>query len=192
MHSSRRDAFKAINARPFARITKEGKITWINQHYKKGDKTRKVLVRPFKENLKISIVKAHPNMFAKELEMYESFDGLVLEGMGLAGNFPINVIDKETKEHAKILKTLHKLTKKMPVIATSQAFFGRINMNVYSTGRLLQEAGILGNYLDLLSETAFIKLAWVLSNYPKKEVAAIMHENLRGEITKRSAHEDFL
>lgn len=191
MHTSKRDTFKAVNAQPFARITKDGKITWLNQHYHKVDKSRKLTVKLFKEDLKIGMLKAHPNMIAKELENYAAFHGLVIEGTGL-GHFPINVIDKETKEHAKILKVLEKIAKKIPVIMTSQAFFGRINMNVYSTGRILKEKNVLGDYCDLLPETAFIKLAWVLSNYPKKDVAAIMHENVRGEITKRSLHEDFL
>ncbi len=191
MHSSRRDAFKAVNARPFARITKEGKITWINQHYKKVDKSRKLALKLFKEDLKIGILKAHPNMFAKEVEAYATFHGLILEGTGM-GHFPINVIDKETKEHEKVLKAIEKLAKKIPVVMTSQAFFGRITMNVYSTGRVLKEKGILGDYLDLLPETAFIKLAWVLSNYPKNQVATIMQEDVRGESTKRSLHEDFL
>ncbi len=191
MHSSRRDAFKAVNARPFARITKEGKITWINQHYKKVDKSRKLALKLFKEDLKIGMLKVHPNMFAKEFEPYVTFNGLVLEGTGL-GHAPINVIDKETKEHEKILKTLEKIAKKIPVVMASQAFFGRINMNVYATGRMLKEIGVLGDYNDMIPETAFIKLAWVISNYPKTQVATIMHEDIRGEITKRSAHEDFL
>ena len=191
MHSSRRDAFKAINARPFARITKEGKITWINQQYKKADKSRKLALKLFKEYLKIGLLKAHPNMYAKEFESYAAFHGLILEGTGL-GHAPINVIDKETKEHDKILKSIAKLAKKMPVVMTSQALFGRINMNVYSTGRILKEKGVLGDYLDMPPETAFIKLAWAISNYPKAQVATIMHEDVRGEITKRSAHEDFL
>jgi len=191
MHSSRRDAFKAINARPFARITKEGKITWINQHYKKVDKSRKLMLKLFKEDLKIGVLKIHPNMYAKEFESYAAFHGLILEGTGL-GHAPINVIDKETKEHDKILKSITKLAKKMPVVMTSQTLFGRINMNVYSTGRILKEKGVLGDYLDMPPETAFIKLAWVLSNYPKAQAATILHEDVRGEITKRSAHEDFL
>src|SRR3989344_5529762 len=191
MHSSRRDTFKAVNAKPFARITKEGKITWINQHYHKADPAKKLVVKPFKEELKIGILKSHPNMFAKELEPYMTYQGLIIEGTGL-GHLPINVIDKETTEHGKILKALEKLAEKIPVVLTSQAFFGRVNLNVYATGRLLKQAGVLGDYLDILPETAFIKLAWLLSNYPKAQVATLMSENLRGEITKRSLHEDFL
>ena len=46
----------------------------------------------------------------------------------------------------------------------------------------MQEAEILGNFSDMTTETAFIKLAWLLSNYPKK-VKEMYVENLRGELT---------
>ena len=76
----------------------------------------------------------------------------------------------------------------MPVVMTTQTIFGRVNLNVYSTGRKLQEIGILGNYTDMLTETAFIKLAWLLSNY-KKETRNLIDKNLRGEISERITEE---
>lgn len=191
MHSSRRDAFKAVNAQPLARIFKDGKITFLAEQYHKASNEHKLTLQLFKEDLKIGILKIHPNMCAKEFEQYASFHGLIIEGTGL-GHAPINVIDKYTKEHANILKAIEKLAKKIPVVMTTQALFGRVNMNVYSTGRVLKEKGVLGDYSDMLPETAFIKLAWVLSNYPKDQVAKIMHENCRGEMTKRSVHDEFL
>ena len=184
MHSSSRDAFKVINDVPIARITSEGHITFLKQHPKKENKLLKLKL--FNPKLKIGILKAHPNMIAKEVFNYNGFDALILEGVGLAGNFPINKIDEFTKENKKIYNEIKKLAKKIPVIATSQTIYGRINMNVYSTGRLLQEAGVLGNYLDMLTETAFIKISWLLSNYPKNKVKELVHENLHGEISKRT------
>jgi len=81
------------------------------------------------------------------------------------------------------------LSKKMPLVATTQTIFGRVNMNVYSTGRKMQDIGILGNYSDMLTETAFIKLAWLLSNFKKEDVRSLIGENLRGEISKRITSE---
>ena len=184
MHTSARDAFKAINDTPIARITSEGHITFLKAHPKKENKPLKLKL--FNPKLKIGILKAHPNMISKEVSNYKGFDGLILEGVGLAGNFPINEIDKFTKENKKIHNEIKKLANKIPVIATSQTIYGRINMNVYSTGRLLQEAGVLGNYLDIITETAFIKLSWLLSNYPKHKVKELIHENLHGETSKRT------
>jgi glutamyl-tRNA(Gln) amidotransferase subunit D len=190
MHTSRRDTFKAINTNPYATITKEGKITTLNTNYKKKDTKNKLHLKLLKENLKIGIVTAHPNMYAKELEGYKTFDGLIVQGTGL-GQLPVSVLDKHTKEHGKILKTLTMLSKKMPVVMTPQPIYGRVNLNVYSTGRAIKQAGVLGDYSDMLPETAYIKLAWLLSNYPKNKVKEMVQENLRGEITKRSLQHEF-
>ena len=63
-------------------------------------------------------------------------------------------------------------------------------MNVYSTGRKIKALGILGDYSDMLPETTFIKLAWLLSNHPK-DVRSLMGKNLRGELSERSIPEGF-
>ncbi|HLC20061.1 MAG TPA: Glu-tRNA(Gln) amidotransferase subunit GatD [Candidatus Nanoarchaeia archaeon] len=178
LHSSRRDAFKAVNVQPIARVTKEGAVTWISRPKERAAEFKLTLMN---EKLKVGIVKFHPNFFAAELEQYKTFDGLIIEGTGL-GNGPVDVIDKETKEHDKILKTINLLTKKMPVAMTTQCVFGKIDMDVYAYGRKLQQAGVIGNGTDMLTETAFVKLAWLLSNYPKK-VKEMYVENLRGELT---------
>jgi glutamyl-tRNA(Gln) amidotransferase subunit D len=188
LHSSRRDAFKAVNADIIASVTRDGKITWKGKHKKNSGNFRLTLI---KENLKIGIQRFHPNMYAQELEAYKNFDGLVLEGTGL-GNGPVDVIDKETKEHDKILKTLSVLARKMPVVMTTQTIFGRIQMDVYAYGRKIQAAGVIGNGTDMLTETAFVKLAWLLSNHPHK-VREMMIENLHEEISEGTGvNEEFL
>ena len=193
-HSSRRDAFRSINAKPIARVFTDGKYENLSEHVKrKNRKNSKIKIMPFKESTMVGILRSHPNMFAKEILNYSDFNGLIIEGTGL-GHIPINESDKNTKENSKILKSIKTLSKKMPVFMTTQCTSGRINMNVYSSGRKIKDAGVLGDYLDMLSETAFIKMAWLLSNYPKKEVAERMTEDLRGEISKRSlakGHEDY-
>jgi glutamyl-tRNA(Gln) amidotransferase subunit D len=73
-----------------------------------------------------------------------------------------------------------------------QTIYGRLDMNVYSPGREIQELGVLGNYTDMTPETAFIKLAWLLSNYPKERVKELISQNLRGEISERSSSQSFL
>ena len=65
-------------------------------------------------------------------------------------------------------------------------------MNVYAPGRELQEIGVLGNYSDMTPATTFIKLAWLLSNYPKDKVKKLISENLRGEFNKRLTPDMFL
>jgi L-asparaginase/Glu-tRNA(Gln) amidotransferase subunit D len=64
-------------------------------------------------------------------------------------------------------------------------------MNVYAYGRELLKAGVLGNYADMTAETAFVKLAWLLSN--KIDVKENISKSLRREINERiESKEDFL
>ena len=64
---------------------------------------------------------------------------------------------------------------------TTQCIFGRVHENVYATGRTLASLGVI--FLeDMLSETAFIKLSWLLGNFGREKAAELMPKNLRGEI----------
>ena len=192
LHTSRRDAFKAINALPWARVKKEGAIEVLSAYYTKKDKKKKTVLKLFNEHLKLGLLYAHPQMSVEEFSSYDCFDGLILAGTGL-GHFPITEMDSLTKEHFRIKDKILVLAKKMPLVMTSQAIFGRVNLNVYSPGRELFHAGILGSYSDLTPETAFIKLGWLLSNFPKEEVKKQWEKNWRGEKTERIKHrEDFL
>lgn len=69
--------------------------------------------------------------------------------------------------------------------------FGRVNMNVYTTGRKLQNAGVvpLG---DLLPETALVKLMWILAHTNDvEEVRKMMLKNLAGEFNFRHSEQLF-
>ncbi len=180
MHSSRRDAFHPVNAEPWAEVdVVKKKVKTFGGYKKEGGN---LTLRLFKD-VKVGLLKAHPHMAVEEFKAYSKFDGLVLEGTGL-GHFPVNVIDAKTKEHDKVLKTLTRLAKKMPVVMSTQTVFGRVNLQVYSTGRVLEKAGVLGHLSDMSPETSYIKLAWLLSNHPK-HVAKMYGENLRGELNPR-------
>ena len=184
MHSSRRDAFKSINVSPWASVDENGKIEIFDNSFSKRD-AGKLDLKLFKENLKIGILKTHPNMIPEEIANYINFDGLVIEGTGL-GHVPVNDIDSFTSKHKRIFNEIKRLSKRTPIVMCSQTGFGRVNMNVYSTGRKIKEFVISGE--DMTSETAFIKLAWLLSQN-EKYIAERMVENLRGEISIRSPEE---
>jgi glutamyl-tRNA(Gln) amidotransferase subunit D len=49
------------------------------------------------------------------------------------------------------------------VAITSQCLNGRTNLNVYNTGRDMLAAGAIA-VLDMLPETAYVKLMWALAN----------------------------
>ncbi|MBL7147978.1 MAG: Glu-tRNA(Gln) amidotransferase subunit GatD [Nanoarchaeota archaeon] len=185
LHSSRRDAFKPVNVNPYATVDKQGNIKFLTEYKKVSDS--KLKLKPFKD-VKVGILKAHPNLTKEEILQYKNYKGLVIEGTGL-GHLSVESFDEYSKENEKVFNALKSL--KIPIVMTTQTIFGNINLNVYSTGRLLKPF-VQGNLTDMLTETAFIKLAWLLSNYPKK-VKELITKNLRGEITNRIlAKEDFL
>jgi len=75
---------------------------------------------------------------------------------------------------------------------TSQCIFGRVNLNVYSTGRDLLNTGITPCE-DMPPETAYVKLMWALAHGKNKEEAKkIMLTNIAGEISERTRSDGFL
>ncbi len=174
MHTSRRDAFKPVNSLPWVLVSPEGEIRFFTQDYRKKG-TTELKVRPNFED-KVALLKSYPDMEPAIIDFYtkNGYKGLVLEGTGL-GHVP-----------SYLIESLEKFLKKGIVVMTSQCISGRINMNVYSTGRRLEELGVIQGG-DILPETAYIKLAWLLGNYKdSEEVKKLMGENLRGELSDRS------
>jgi len=114
----------------------------------------------------------------------QNFDAIVVEATGL-GHMPTN-----TPENLKNYETLKKFIKNGGVVAiTSQCLFGRVHPNVYANLRRLSSIGCIFCD-DMLPETAFIKLSWLLGNYKKEEAKKLIDKNLRGEITKRTEYEE--
>ncbi len=190
MHSSRRDAFKTVNDSPTACINYyNNSIEFLSENYKrKDDVSSELVVNPDMED-KVGILRVHTNMFPEQVSFFRknNYKGLVIEGTGL-GHLPINNVDELTKIHKEILNELKKLIDSgCVVVMTTQAINGRVNMNVYSTGRFLKQIGVIPAR-DMLTETAFIKLAWLLKNVPDK-AEKLMVKDLRGEITERTVYE---
>ncbi|MBS3051744.1 MAG: Glu-tRNA(Gln) amidotransferase subunit GatD [Candidatus Aenigmarchaeota archaeon] len=192
MHTSRRDAFQSINDMPYARVWyKEDKIEFLKKDYLRKDKNRTIILKDGFEN-KVGLLKVYPGFDLGILKYFEKskYKGLVLEGTGL-GHAPINEIDEFTKINKDTLNTIKKLTKNgCVVVMASQTIYGRVGMNVYSTGRDLQEAGVIPGE-DMHPETAYAKLKWLLGNFSKEETKKMIAKNLRGEINERSEPRTF-
>lgn len=192
MHTSRRDAFRSINTRPFAKVDpKSGVIEFINKAYvKRGDK-KDLEVKLFKPELKVGLLKSHTHMYEEEFLAFKDFDGLVIEGTAL-GQLPNAKVDEFTSESDKIGRAIRTLTSKMPVVMASQCLYGLVDMNVYSEGRRNIDLGVLGNYSTMTPETTFIKLAWLLSNFDKEAIPELITTNFRGEMAERIEDDMFL
>lgn len=181
MHGTRRDAFKAVNQRPWALVDFAAKSVKLlrDDHPRVSD--CRPTVTFIDEKLRIGMLYVHPNMFVDEIKAYEGYDGLVIMGCGV-GNLPINEIDDETKEHGKILNATKALVKKgTGVVMTLQPLFGSVEHNIYTTGRTIQAAGVLGHGTYITPEAAFIKLAWLLTHH-KDHLATHWNQNICGEL----------
>ena len=186
IHTSRRDAFKSINADPIAFVdykTRRVKFTGAWYPKKSAEKGSKGLVIKPKMEEKVGLLKIHINMFPEQFEFFldKGFKGLIVEGTGL-GHTPGHVPNDLAKIHKKILPAIKKLVDSgCVVVMTSQCIFGSVNLNVYDKGRDLLNCGVLSGE-DMIANTALVKLAWLLGNYKVEEVKRLVGENLRGEI----------
>ena len=90
------------------------------------------------------------------------------------------------------IPSLKKVIKKgMLVFAVPQTLFGRLDPYVYESARRISETGVI--YLkDMLPETAFVKLGWVLGHREwrgKAVTPKMMLENFAGEFNERLGNE---
>ncbi len=176
LHSSRRDAFKVVNAKPFAKIYPD-KIEMISEHNFRDNRKKVKLDSKFEE--KVALLKFYPGQDPGILDYYikNKYKGLVIEMTGLG-----HVATKESRNSwTKKLKEV--ISKGLVVCASAQTIYGRLDPLVYSSGRELMDTGVI--YLkDMLAETALVKLGWVLGHpewNPKKK----MLENISGEFNDR-------
>ncbi|MGB9732682.1 MAG: Glu-tRNA(Gln) amidotransferase subunit GatD [Candidatus Micrarchaeia archaeon] len=186
MHTSRRDAFKPINNKPIARVSRDGEIEYLSTYKKKGEGELKLLsgYEP-----KVALVKAYPNSDPNIIDYYLSkgYKGLIIEGTGL-GHTPVSTLHKEYSWLDNVKKAVDS---GMIIGITSQCLYGRVNPNVYRNLRLLSNAGAI--YCeDMLPEVAYVKLGFLLGNYKKEEAKKLLNVNLAGEITKRSEVDSFI
>ncbi|MAH02124.1 Glu-tRNA(Gln) amidotransferase GatDE subunit D [Candidatus Woesearchaeota archaeon] len=189
LHSSRRDAFKPVNDTIIARINYDSrKIEFIKKDYSK--KGKKLVIKPKMED-KVGLLKITINMFPEQFELYKNYKGLVIEGTGL-GHTPGQAPNEYCKIHKKIYPAIKKIiNSECIVVMTTQCLFGKVHMHVYDKGVDLTNLGVIPGQ-DMLPETAFVKLAWLLGNYKKDEVKELITKNLREEINERLMKDEFL
>ncbi|MEM4152827.1 MAG: Glu-tRNA(Gln) amidotransferase subunit GatD [Candidatus Pacearchaeota archaeon] len=185
MHTSRRDTFRPINTKPLAIIYPEGKIEKLQDYNKRNEKI-KAKAEPFFED-KVALIKWHPNLSPDLLDFFikNNYKGIVIEAAGfghVASSGKFSWFNK-LKEAIK---------KEIIVCFACQTLYGTLNPFVYSTGREFEKIGIL--FLkDMLPETAFVKLGFLLGKEKNSEkVKKLMLQNLANEFNQRLSEKDFL
>ena len=182
MHTSRRDTFQSINDIPIAKVDlRTNQLKLLTNRYLPRRKLEEMKVRPRFEP-KVALVKVYPGIDPEIIEFLidKKYKGIVLEGTGL-GHI-----------RAEALPAIKRAIEEgIIVVMTSQCLFGRINMNVYTRGRDLLALGVIPGE-DMLPETAFVKLSWVLAQtQDPNEVRKLIMTNMVYEINPVHRYELF-
>ena len=183
MHTSRRDAFHSINSPPIAAVDYRSNRFETLMAPRKRSKSGLKLETKMSDN--VALIYVHPGMKPKLIEKLDSYDGVVLMATGL-GHIPTNPFnDKLATPILPAVKGL--IGSGIPVVIAPQTICGRLDLNVYTNGRLLLEAGAIGDGMDWTPECAYAKLCWVLGQTKSmKKVKEFMETDMAGETGSRS------
>ena len=185
MHSTMRDAFRPINDYPLARVYPDGKIE-PKSKFKERTAGKAKADTKFEE--KVALVKAYPGSDPGVIGYYlnKGYRGIVLEATAL-GHVPT---DKSSKPWTPAVKNA--VESGVPVVIATQCIYGTVNPNVYTNLRkVFYASGAIPAYTTT-SETAFVKMGWVLAHAKGEKVRELMTTSLRGEINSRLEPDMFL
>ncbi len=185
MHTSRRDAFRTINAQPWAKILPDKGVDFLRPDYRRrNDGTAKADTK-FEE--KVAHIKPWPGASAELIDYFvrKKYRGILVEPWAL-GHVPAS------SEHSWIPAIQSAVEKGVTVAFASQTLYGRVHPAVYANLRKASFAGAL--FLeDLLPETAWVKLGFVLGHTKSPaKVREMMLENVAHEFNPRLQPGDFL
>lgn len=181
MHSSYRSTFRTIGDTPIATVER-GKITPIKTDYNRRRNDKKVKVFPYFEE-RVSMIYYYPNMHPDTIDLLvdNGYKGIIIIGTGLGHvNKPLYPAIRRAAE-----KGVH-------IFMTVQTLWGFVHMFVYDTGRDLMSYGVVPAE-NMLPETAYIKLGWVLgqTNDPE-EVRKMMLTPIARDITDGEPYNGYL
>jgi len=181
MHSSYRSTFRTIGDTPVARVTRE-EVTPIKREYNHRRKDKEVEIKPYFSNKATMLyyyTGMQPDIMHSMIDM--GYKGIIIVGTGLGH------VNKELYP-----ALVHAKEKGVSVFMTVQTIWGYVHMFVYDTGRDMMAKGVvpLGN---MLPETAYIKLGWVLGQTEDPdEVKLMMLTPTCSDITEREPYNGYL
>jgi glutamyl-tRNA(Gln) amidotransferase subunit D len=173
MHSSVRNTFRTIDDIPLGMI-RNRKIKMFTSNYRKRTKSETKALTNFEK--KVALIYSYPGMENDLIDFYidNGYKGIVFAGTGLGhvSNAIYDSIERAVQQNVTILMT-------------TQTLHGFVGMNVYSTGRELQNIGVIPGK-NLLPEVGYVKLGWVLgqTNDPQ-EIKEMLLKNIAGEFIDR-------
>lgn len=177
MHSTRRDAFKAINSEIIGNIMIDR--TGITHSSNLTASSREISQPSFYDsNLKIAQFLAGPHLYADMIiaAQQNGYSAILIHGTGL-GHLPVENAMGNAPENDELADAIKQ--SKIPIIVANQCVNGPVDLNVYSKGRMQQKLGILGHGSTSSPEALLVKVHWALSN--EKDLAEVLSSNLCGE-----------
>lgn len=169
-HTSRRDAFESIDARPVA-LVKDGEVEMQDSGISLRSRGKREPAVKTSFDSRVMLLKYYPGLDPALIDhaVKAGYRAIILEGTGLGH------VNKD------LFPALKKAVKAgVMVCMTSQCIWGRVSMTVYDTGRDLLDIGVIP-LSDMISETATVKAMWALAN--AKDAKKTMLENIAGEIS---------
>ena len=126
---------------------------------------------------RVSILKIHPGItpaVVSNILLGDQTRAVIIETYG-SGNAPTKPwfldIVRESSARGKVL------------VSVTQCLAGTVNMNLYATGKSLQEAGVVSGY-DSTTEAMLAKLFYLFgSGRSIEDIYSALGRSLRGEIT---------
>lgn len=167
-HTSKRDAFETVGAKPAFVISGENVVqNFSGRYYSQKEYTPKI-----KLDSKVALVKYHPGYDPRQVEhlLELGYKAIIFEGTGLGhvGKSMYDVI-KKAKEQNIFLGM------------TSQCLDGQVNMAIYESGRDLMHFGIMP-LSNMIPEIALVKAMWTLGN--DTNIQHTMLKNIASEFTE--------
>lgn len=187
LHSTRRDAFKSINAQPLATIhINRGKPSHtLSPAYEKAleSTSPRENSKPTMYNcqLKIAQLNGGPHLLSDMVQSVadNGYAALIFHGTGL-GHLPVENPNGDAPENETLAETISQaIAGGLHVIMANLCINGPVNMNVYSKGRNQQKMGILGQGSNSSPDTIVVKTHWSLSQ--GRNLAEDLEANLLGE-----------
>jgi len=185
-HSSRRDAFRAINQGPIAYILNDGNGPSIEMAEHEPADARVEAISPmlFDEKIRIAQLIADPHLHPDQVRvtMDGGFDAILFHGTGL-GHLPLMDPQEDSPENTRLRLMIQEFCESEGVaVVVANTIEGPINLNVYAKGREQQEIGIIGHGSMCPPSSGLVKLHHLLSRGGGREmVKSGWSEDLCGE-----------